>query len=111
MAEYLLEVIKNKKINVFILSYFSFFSICNLANLNSYNMISIMIFIAIYFLVYNVNLNNDYKKELIVLSGVLSFIIICGNILYSLRYSPTIVFLTQLLKVSNAIYLLGNGIL
>lgn len=105
------KIIKDKKILTLILSYIVFLSVCNQKILVPYNMISVILFGVIYFFIYKIDFNNNYKKSLIILSIIFSLILLSGGFLFKNRYSPTIDFLNELLRPMNIIYLIGNGIL
>lgn len=111
MKKELIKIIKDKRFISFIFSFIVYFSICNQTVLVPYNMLSIMLFVVIYYFIYKVNLDNKYKKELIVFSLIFSFIILSGGFLFRDRYSPVMNFFDELLKLSNIVYLIGNGIL
>lgn len=105
------KVIEDKKFISLVLSYIVFLSICNQTILIPYNMISIILFVVIYFFIYKIELNNNYKKELVVFSGAFSLVLLVGGFLFTNRYSPTIDFFSEMIRPMNIIYLLGNGIL
>lgn len=105
------KIIKDKKILTLILSYIVFLSVCNQKILVPYNMISVILFGVIYFFIYKIDFNNNYKKSLIILSSIFSLILLSGGFLFKNRYSPTIDFLNELLRPMNIIYFIGNGIL
>ena len=111
MKKELIKIIKEKRFISFIFSFIVYFSICNQTVLVPYNMLSVMLFVVIYYFIYKVNLDNKYKKELIVFSLIFSFVILSGGFLFRDRYSPVMNFFDELLKLSNIVYLIGNGIL
>ena len=57
------KLITNKKIQVFIISFFIYITLCFQNILVPYNILSIFLFIIIYYAIYKIELNHTYKKE------------------------------------------------
>ncbi len=103
------KIIKNKMICSFFISLICYAALVSQGVILSYNFFSILIFIFIYYVAYKVDINKKYKKELILISLILSIIFLIGNTLYAYRYSKDVSFLSELIKLKSILYIFGNG--
>lgn len=101
------KVLTNKKLITFIISFLIYVTLCFQDIVEPYNMLSILLFIVMYYGIYKTNLNHSYKKEFSIISLILSFLLVLGRILYNLRYDPITNSLKELLSIKSLIYLFG----
>lgn len=107
MINIMKKIINNKKITSFFYSIIIYITLCYQDILIPYNFLSILLFITIYYFIYHINYETKYKKELLLLSGLLSICLIYGRILYTYRYDASIDTIKELLTVKNLVYFLG----
>lgn len=101
------KVLTNKKLITFIISFIIYITLCFMDILEPYNMLSILLFIIMYYGIYKTNLNHSYKKEFSIISLILGFLLVLGRILYNLRYDPITSSLSELISIKSVIFLLG----
>ena len=101
------KLITNKKINVFIISLFIYVTLCFQDLLVPYNILSIFLFIIIYYAIYKTNLNHIYKKEFSIISLVLSILLVLGRVLYNLRYDSVTNSLNEFISIKSLIFIIG----
>ena len=105
------KLITNKKIQVFIISFFIYITLCFQNILVPYNILSIFLFIIIYYAIYKTELNHTYKKEFSIISLILSILLVLGRIIYNLRYNSTINPLKEFISIKSLIYILGISLI
>ena len=108
MKDNLNKICHNKKIVSFIMSFTVYVSLCFQGILKSYNMLSILLFITIFYFIYKIDYKHKYQKGIRMLSIVFSFILLIGRILYNFRYNPVYDSFYELFRIKNIVYFLGN---
>lgn len=101
------KLITNKKVQVFIISIFIYVTLCFQDLLVPYNILSIFLFIIIYYAIYKTNLNHIYKKEFSIISLVLSILLVLGRVLYNLRYDSVANSLNEFISIKSLIFIIG----
>ena len=101
------KVLTNKKLITFIISFLIYITLCFIDVLEPYNMLSILLFVIMYYGIYKTNLNHSYKKEFSIISLMLGFLLVLGRILYNLRFDPVTNSLSELISIKSIIFILG----
>lgn len=109
--KYIKDFFSNRIVISFIISVLIYCSLCFQDILVPYNILSFILFGVIYYFIYNVKIDNNYRKDLLLLSSVFSLILIIGRILYSFQYNSKIDFFDEFISLKNIVYFFGNGLL
>ena len=101
------KLINKKIIIVFIISFFIYVTLCYQDILQPYNILSIFVFIIIYYGIYNTKLNHIYMKEFSIISLGLSILLVLGRVLYNLRYDSVTNSLNEFISIKSLIFIIG----
>ena len=111
IEKYLKKIQSNELLMAILLAAISFSSMCFQDFVLAYNIYSWLILFALVVIFYKAlpkEVDKKYKKHVIIISFILSFLMLCGRILYTFKNNPYESFWRELFHLKSILYILGN---